>query len=155
MVVSTALIEGKLRHSLNDELREFSKTMPVVIEHPSLEAAQTAISPHFPDLLDRYHGAQELLDRVGIVVLIHIGHGIQDTWISWSVADTKESALEQVVKYSQSTYCEIRKALGIQYHWVVKVRPDFWGYDDNTIVERYGGFAQLPTKPECWILDLG
>jgi hypothetical protein len=137
---------------LNDELREFAEDMPVIVVRPPREDLIAAVEPHFPELVEDATYLHEFLDPVGIAAIVRIG---KDTTISWSVADNIEDASEQVVKYSQPVYREIRKALGIQYHWVVKVRPDFWGYDDNAIVERYGGFAQLATKPECWILDLG
>jgi hypothetical protein len=137
---------------LNDELREFAEDMPVIVVRPPREDLIAAVEPHFPELVEEATYLHEFLDPVGIAVIVRIG---KDIFISWSVADSAEEASEQVEKYSQPVYCEIRKALGIQYHWVVKVRPNFWGYDDNTVVERYGGFAQLPTKPDCWILDLG
>jgi hypothetical protein len=136
---------------LNDELREFAEDMPVIVVRPPREDLIAAVEPHFPKLVENATYLHEFLDPVGISVIVRIG---KDIIISWSVADNAEDAAEQVEKFSQPVYCEIRKALGIQYHWVVKVRPDFWGYDDNEIVERHGGFAQLATKPECWILNL-
>ena len=137
--------------TLNQELREFAEDMPVIVIRPPREELIAAVEPHFPKLVEEATYLYEFLDPVGIVVIVRIG---RDILISWSVADSPEEAEKQLQKYSQPVYREIRLSLGIQYHWIMRVRPGFWGYDDNNIVERYGDFRQINPRPECWILKL-
>ena len=136
--------------TLNDELREFAEEMPVVVSRLTSEKVTTAIKPHFPELVRQATNLTELMDAVGLSSVVRLG---TDLFISWSVADNYKDAAEQLEKFSKPSYFQIRKSLGIQHHWVIKVRPDFWGYDDDELIEGYGDF-RIDNKPECWILDL-
>ena len=136
---------------LNDELREFAEDMPVIVVRPPREDLIAAVEPHFPELVEEATYLHEFLDPVGISVIVRIG---KDIIISWSVADNAEDAAEQVEKFSQPVYCEIRKALNIDYQWIIKVRPDFWGYDDDELIASSGSFNFLQEKPPCWIVNL-
>ena len=143
--------ESLTTSSLNDELREFAEDAQVTYDYPTYDEVVTAIKPYFPELVKQSENFTQLLESVGIVV-------VQKLWpklvLSWSVADNKEEALKQVEKYSQPSYSQIRKSLNIDYHWIIKVRPNFWSYDTNELNERYGSFIELEHRPEAWIADL-
>ena len=136
--------------TLNDELREFAEEMPVVVSRLTIDEVVTAVEPYCPELIQQTKSQTELMDAVGLSAVVKLG---TDTFVSWSVADNDEEAVEQLEKYSQPSYSRIRKSLGIKHHWVIKVRPNFWGYDDDELIEGYGDF-RIDKKPECWILDL-
>ncbi|MBW4554208.1 MAG: hypothetical protein KME35_24360 [Aphanocapsa sp. GSE-SYN-MK-11-07L] len=137
--------------TLNQELREFAEGMPVVIYRPTAPEAIAAVQPYFPDLVEQATYLPEFLDPVGIAVIVQIG---PDLRISWSVADNDEAANRQREIYNQETYCKIRAALKIDYQWIIKIRPDFWGYDDDDLIQSAGRFLLSSEKPDCWILDL-
>jgi hypothetical protein len=136
---------------LNDELREFAEDMPVIVVRPPREDLIAAVEPHFPELVEEATYLHEFLDPVGIAVIIQLG---PDLRISWSVADSEDEAQLQLEKYSQPVYCKIRKALNIDYQWIIKVRPNFWGYDDDELIASSGSFNFLKEKPPCWIVNL-
>jgi hypothetical protein len=142
--------ESLTTSTLNDELREFAEEMPVVVSRLTKEEVIAAIEPCFPELVRQSASLTELMDAVGLSAVVRLG---KDLFISWSVADNAEDAIAQLEKFSQPSYSQIRKTLGIQHHWVISVRPDFWGYDDDELIEGYGDF-RIDNKPECWILDL-
>ena len=142
--------ESLATSTLNDELREFAEEMPVIVSSLTLNEVIAAVEPYFPELIQVSKNQIELLDTVGLSAVVRLG---ADLFISWSVADNDKDAAEQLEKFSQSSYSEIRKSLGIKHHWVIKVRPDFWGYDDDELIDGYGHFRE-DNKPECWLLDL-
>lgn len=136
--------------TLNDELREFAEEMPVIVSRLTSDNVIAAIEPCFPELVRQAASLAELMDAVGLSAVVRLG---ADLFISWSVADNDKDATEQLEKFSQSSYSQIRKSLGIQHQWVIKVRPDFWEYDDDKLIDGYGDFRD-DRSPECWILDL-
>jgi hypothetical protein len=138
--------------TLNNELREFAEEMPVIVYRLSSEEAVAAVEPYFPELVNNSTYLWEFLDPCGIVVIVQLNPEIR---ISWSVAITTEEAQSQLMRYSEPIYSEIRKSLNINYHWVIKVRPDFWGYDDDELIARSGSFFMMEPRPECWIIELG
>jgi hypothetical protein len=136
--------------TLNDELREFAEEMPVVVSRLTSDEVIAAIEPHFPELVRQAANLTELMDAVGLSAVVRLG---ADLFISWSTADNAEDAAAQRLRFSQPSYSQIRKSLGIQHHWIIKVRPDFWEYDDDKLIDGYGDFRD-DGSPECWILDL-
>jgi hypothetical protein len=138
---------------LNDELREFSEILRMVRYQPTLEEAIAAVKPHFPELTLQAQTVEQVLDPVGLVVIVDMGQGIDPKRISWSAARTKEEAENQQTKYMAESYRSIRKALGIDSHWVCLVFDGFLGDSDSVLIEGCGNFRAVG-EPECWIFDL-
>jgi hypothetical protein len=152
-------LEKELTHQqqLNKELREFLEwNIGRLIYHPNADEIVAAVEPHFSKLVEQSKYIDEILDEVGIVAIADLGskkYGTHER-ISYSVADNEKDAQEQLETYSQAVYKEIRNALGIDYHWVLKVYPDYWGYSSNALVEARMVFECDLGMPDCCILKL-
>ena len=152
-------LEKSITHQqqLNKELREFLEwNIGNLIYRPSADETNAAVSPQFPELVQKYQYIDEILDECGIVAISDIGSKKYGTHmrLSYSVADTDENAQEQLQKYSQPIYKKIRQALEIDHLWILKVEPDFWGYDPDALCEASLVFAHDLGKPECCIIEL-
>jgi hypothetical protein len=145
------------QEKLNKEFREFMEwEIGGLLYHATGEEAVAAVEPHFPDFVEQTKYTDEILDEVGLVVIADLGsrkHGTHER-ISYSVADNDKDAQEQLEKYSKPVYKEIRKAFSIDYHWILKVRPDYWGYDPGALYEARVVFECHLGKPECCIIKL-
>lgn len=70
---------------LNDELREFAAILRMVRYQPTFEEAITAVNPHFPELTSQAQTVEQVLEPVGLVVIVDMGQGIDPKRISWSI----------------------------------------------------------------------
>jgi hypothetical protein len=152
-------IQKQLTHQeqLNKELREFlAYYIFQQLYYPNADETLAAVEPHFPELFEKYEYIDEILDECGIVAIEDQGskeHG-NHMRISYSVADNDAEAQQQLEKYQQSVYKEIRKALEIEYHWILKVHPNFWGYDPDALYNALMVFVCDLGKPEICIIKL-
>lgn len=138
---------------LNDDLRQFAEVMRMIRVKPTLTEVIAAVKPAFPDNVVKTQATQELLDEVGVVVIVDIGQGIHPMRISWSAAATQEDADAQQKTYQGENYRTIRKALGIDYHWVCLVFEGFLADSDSVLIEGIGNF-RAAGEPDCWVFDM-
>ena len=136
---------------LNNELRAFAESILVATYQPAHAETKAAVEPYFPEIVTSFKNSEQILDEVGLSVITQLGPNLR---ISWSVADNAADAAVQLEQYGQSEYRAIRKAFNINNHWVIQVRPNFWGYDDDQIINGHITFDETYGSPECWILNL-
>lgn len=138
---------------LNDDLREFADILRMVRYQPTLEEAIAAVKPHFPEATSQAQTVEQVLDPMGLVVIVEIGQGIDPKRISWSIADSDTTAQEQFKQYQSSEYSAVRAALGIDYHWIFLVpHQELTTFSDDFLVDGLIDFDNAG-KPACWILD--
>lgn len=147
------MVDRYLVRKMNDELREFAQRMPVTLVEISIKEAIAAVAPHLPYLILECDYGPTLLDRVGLAVVVDMGQGFDPMRISWSASKTAEDAQYDREQYQQPEYKAIRKALGIDYHWVCQLFEGFLGDSDSVVVKGMGNFIAAG-KPECWVFDL-
>jgi hypothetical protein len=152
-------LEKELTHQeqLNKELREFLEYhIHSMIYRPNADKTIAAVEPYFPELVEKFDYIDEILDECGIVAITDIGSKKQGTHerISYSVADNDADAQHQLEKYSQPAYKEIRKALDIGYHWVLRIEESFRFYNSNTLVEAHMVFECDFGKPNVCVIEL-
>ena len=141
---------------LNQELREFFELYASnMIFRPSADETIAAVEPHFPELVEDADHIDEILDDCGIAVIADIGSQKFETYkrISCSVADNEADAQSQLEKYGNSPYKEIRVALNINYHWVLRMDESLRFYNSNTLVEASIDFESFE-KPDICIIEL-
>ena len=141
---------------LNQELREFFELYAGnMIFRPSADETIAAVEPHFPKLIEDANYIDEILEVCGIAVIADVGskkYGT-DKRISYSVADNDADAQSQLEKYRDSPYKEIRAALKINYHWILRMDESFRFYNSNTLVEASIDFECFG-KPDICIIEL-
>ena len=139
---------------LNGEFREFATNMGMIIHQPSLEEVTNAIAPHFPDQIVGVITGQELLERLGLVLIEDTGQGFDPKRISWSVANTDEMAATQLAQHKTPAYCSIRQELDINYHWILLDSGDDYLYmSKSSFIDYVGGFDRRDGQ-DCWICDV-
>lgn len=139
---------------LHEDLRYFGSLMPVTLVDVSLNEAYSAIAPSFPEIASKAHSAEALLEQVGLVVITDVGQGYNPMRISWSVATQTEDAQAQFEMYQQLPYAQVRKALGVDFHWIFLVSDDFLSMSKSSFIDAVGDFSLQSQKPNCWICDI-
>lgn len=115
----------------------------------TLEQVREAVKDDFPALAESNLDLDHLLDAVGI-------HSVADerkfviAWYGVIGEDLADALLE---KYKQAAYSNIRKKLGINYLWILSLRPHL-GHSINDAFEAIVEFDEIEDKPECCIIDL-
>jgi hypothetical protein len=141
------------QHQLNERLRDYARSTRVVQVRPLKNVVVTAIESNFPGLLDKYGSLEDALEALGIVVIEDIGQGFDPKRISWSIATQQDAVDEQMTRYTQPEYRQLRRMLGIDYHWIFFVpKGNLWLYTDEQLIEGIGTFRDAG-RPDCWVLD--
>ncbi|NJM77985.1 MAG: hypothetical protein HC852_22180 [Acaryochloridaceae cyanobacterium RU_4_10] len=114
--------------SAKEWLKEYStyagpKSFPL-----TLEQVREAVTDEFPELIEAKLGLDELLDKIGI----HFVGDYREFIIAWYGVIGEENANVLLEKYQQLSYLNIRKKLGIDYLWILKLDSNF-GYSANAI----------------------
>lgn len=152
MTVATQIITDS-QAELNEELRSYAERSPVFIVQPTMGEAIAAIEPHFPELVDKFDSAQELLDAVGLPVIVDISPNYKPKRISWSIVTSESDAEQQLKGYEQDTLNAIRTSLGINHHWIFLVPSKSLSiYDKEALVEGSIDFY-CDEEPNCWVFD--
>ena len=116
---------------------------------PTLEEIHEAINQDFPELKKSDLDLDHLLEELGIHVIVDL----QDYTVAW-FGTTDETIVEDLcAKFKQAPYSQIRRKLGIDYLWILNLRPHL-GHMRNDIFEADVEFSELKDKPECAIIDL-
>ena len=139
--------------NLSHQLRQYALDTGVIQLCPTKVVLLEAIAQHFPGQISDIDNPEELLERIGIVVIEDLGHGFEPKRISWSITNDMEVAIRQVDKFMQNAYRAVRKAFGIDYHWIFYVpNQDLLNFDNEQLQEAIGEFRE-DGLPECWICD--
>jgi len=138
---------------LTDWVRDLAQLMNM-LDDPSLVQIKAAVEAHLPGkfrLLPRYlpnpDSAQDWLNHIlDIACVIRVG----GDHIAWS-ATTNEAEAEALLRaFTSEPYTQARRALGIRYHWILLVSPQF-GIKRRDIVEAYSDFIEAGAN-ECAIV---
>jgi hypothetical protein len=148
-LMNTAINQSQL----NERLRDYARSMRVVQVCPLKNVVVKAIENNFPSLLDECEFLEDALETLGIVVIEDIGQGFDPKRISWSIATQQEAVNEQMARYMQPEYRQLRRMLGIDYHWIFFVpKGNLWLYTEDELLDGIGTFRRAG-RPECWVLD--
>jgi hypothetical protein len=141
---------------LSEELRKFIIDTQLTLLVPDTEELRKAISPFFPELaegltfqVEQGVSTQSTLDTLGLPVICRIGNST----FSMSPARTEEEARALLEKYKGIPYSQIRKDLGIQYHWILKVDKHTSSCGTDTLVDAHSYFME-DGQPEVYIVNL-
>lgn len=116
---------------------------------PTLEEVKAAIKDDFPELYASDLDLDHLLEELGIHVIADYRKFI----IAW-FGTTDESTIEGLLsKFQGEKYSKVRKKLGIDYLWIMNLRPHL-GHMRNDAFEALVQFGEIEEKPECVIIDL-
>jgi hypothetical protein len=138
---------------LNELLKDYARYTRVVQVCPLKNVVVTAIEESFPGLLDECESIEDALETLGIVVIEEIGQGVDPKRISWSIATQQAAVDEQMTRYTRPEYRQLRRLLGIDYHWIFFVpEGDLWLYTDEQLIDGIGTFRDAG-RPDCWVLD--
>lgn len=147
------LAEPNQLAELNEDLREFTESIRMIQYHPTLETVLSSVRPQFPELSTEAQSVEQILESVGLIVIVDMGQGIEPKRISWSIADSEATAEAQLNQYQQPEYRAVRTALGIDYHWIFLVpHRELTTFSDDFLVDGLIDFDNAG-KPTCWILD--
>ena len=116
---------------------------------PTLEEVRAAIKDDFPELYVSDLDLDHLLEALGI----HVITDYLDFTVAW-FGTTDETRIEDLLlKFQGEKYSKVRKQLGIDYLWVMNLRPHL-GHMRNDAFEALVQFGEIEDKPECVIIDL-
>lgn len=138
--------------TLADWVKAYARKRFNVISLPSSKLRQ-AVAHHSPGTLDEYPEAaddQELLEKgLGILTIVKLGQQLY----AWSaVADRAEAdTLQQL--YSNPPYTLIRQELGIDFHWILLVNPEFM-FTVEDLYEAHMDLLELEEQPQCVVVPV-
>jgi len=121
---------------------------PKTVE-PSIEQVKAACENNFPSLSSSDSDLDHLLEELGIHVIADYGT-YRIAWLGTTDATTADTLLE---KYQQPIYSQVRKNLGIDYLWILKINEERC-HMANDIFEADVEFMEMDVKPECVIVNL-
>lgn len=135
--------------SINQWVQQYAEMAGPVTLNPTIETVKAAIKEEFPELIDTNLDREQLLDALGI----HAIADCREFVVAW-YGTTDETAIESLLhKFQTRPYSNVRKKLGIDHLWVMKLNPNL-GHSRNDVFEAYFQFSELDEKPECAIIDL-
>lgn len=95
-----------------------------------------------------YPASEVILADLGIQLVFE--HGDERIALAGSTDEHEVNAVFE--KHRQDSYADLRKALGINYLWVLKLTD--LSHSANDLFEVMCQFFDLEQKPECCIVDL-
>jgi hypothetical protein len=139
----------------NEELRGLSTVFHVLVWLPTRVALTAALNTYFPQLPLNESQPSDWLDTLGMPVLTWVGGWKPGMRIAWSAAPSTELAQAQLERFSQPDYQGFRRALGIDYHWIFRIRLGFplVCLSPSDIVDVHIDF-DCQGSPECCVLKL-
>jgi hypothetical protein len=133
--------------TLNQNLKTYLMAMPVSVWEPTKDFLFTAVSPYFPELLKEL-SAEEILEEVGLPVIAKVGKRN----FAYSVAVDSYSANQQLIRYQQEPFPQIRTQLGIDAQWIFQTDDEFfWQRSTDSIVDCHLQFVQMGQPSICII----
>lgn len=139
----------KAEVSIAQWLRDYCEQVHEPRFFPTENDVFVAVSSVLPNLDVVAKSAQALLDEMGIYVISQFG----DERIAFVGSVDNEEIEAMLQKYSRADYSLIRKALGIQYLWIIKINEGLCHMRID-LFEAHVQFSSLVEKTECVIIDL-
>lgn len=150
---------------LSDWVRSFAEDTLPVCTNPSTEEVRRALAAHLSEKLAEVPPdatAEEILEKIlGIAVIVQYGR----ERIGWSVTTDSTEADTLHLLYSNALSSELRRALGINGHWIFLANSDLldvYGLDELIaaepfpieMYEQYPALLRLEDRQECVIVKL-
>ncbi len=134
---------------LTQWIKAYATYAGVTTVKPELNFVMTVARSYLSDEQLDISGVDELLRSVGIDVIAQYG----SERVAWLGSTSEPEVEEMLEKYQQPAYSHIRKALGVDYLWILKIQDDL-GHTKNDIFEAFVEFSDMDEKTECIIIDL-
>jgi hypothetical protein len=148
----TTVMPSSQPKSQHQDLRDFAERLSSVVSL-SRELVISALQQNLSRSVNYQDSTEELLEQIRIVTIVGIGQGFQPRRLSWAIASTEDEANDQLEFALREEMSSIRKALGIDNHWIFLVSPnrELSRDEGEDLMETSGDFRSAG-QPECFIV---
>jgi hypothetical protein len=107
------------------------------------------------EIIEDSEGQEQLLASIGIALIIDLFHPLGPGTVAITPAKSHADAQRLLLIISQETYHSFRKALGIEYHWVLQLNSESSPELDELMTKSMYWFHDYDQNPpECSVIEL-
>lgn len=107
------------------------------------------------EFIEDSEGQEQLLASIGIALIIDLFHPLGPGKVAITPAKSHADAQRLLLIVGQAAYYSFRKALGIEYHWVLQLNPESSPELDELMTKSMYWFHDHDQNPpECSVIKL-